>query len=237
MKNAEILPLWALTDDPLLLRRNTFTADHAAHRHRRVRLVLPPIPKFMIRFIRSYGLIIAAVFFLAVWTVVSCSITASTVKSRTEEAVTIRMEEEMRRRLTAQEITFRAEALMSDGEAMQIADEADAIARAIGPMKTKRMKRSMAWNILTRVDNPAYPNSVSGVLAVPDQWIFYNPSNPIREDDRALALEIVKYWHEGRYPEDLHADDVFGEWSENDYQLRNTLEKGPNTHYWRAPDE
>ena len=38
MKNAEILPLWALTDDPLLMRRNVLSANHTNAR-RRVRLV------------------------------------------------------------------------------------------------------------------------------------------------------------------------------------------------------
>ena len=78
--------------------------------------------------------------------------------------------------------------------------EADAIARVIGTMSTKRMKLTMMWNILVRVDSPFYPNSVSEVVAQPQQWMFYDEKNPIREDDKQLVLEQLKLWHEGRYP-------------------------------------
>lgn len=240
MKNAEILPLWALTDDPLRLRGNVLTADRAAHARRRVRLVLPPIPKFMIRFFRSYGLFIAAVLFLAVWTLVSCSITASTVRSRTEEAVTIRMEEEMRRRLTAQEITFRAEALMSDGEAMQIADEADIAAQLMeGYGKNGSTKRDLAtllYGALMRVDNAAYPSSLRGVIEQKDQWMFFNPDAPIREDYRSLAMEILTVWHSGHYPADLNSNFVYAEWDHGTVRLRDRWEKNSNTNYWRMPE-
>ena len=113
--------------------------------------------------------------------------------------------------------------------------EADAIARAIGPMKTERMKMTMVWNILVRVDNKSYPDSVVEVIAQPDQWMFYNPSNPIRDDDRGIALRQLEMWHDGRYPSGLTVDHVYGEWSENDYVLRNTWEKTSKTDYWRMP--
>lgn len=122
----------------------------------------------------------------------------------------------------------------------QIECEADAIARVIGKMKTKRMKLSELWNILMRVDSesPIYPDTVEEVIAVPGQWMFYEAggNNPIREDDRALAIEQLKLWHDGRYPAELSTAYVIGEWSENDYVLRDQWEKNSSTNYWRFPE-
>lgn len=118
----------------------------------------------------------------------------------------------------------------------QIEHEADLIGRAIGPMATRRMKLSMLWNILVRVDSPYYDNTVDEVIAQAGQWMFYDEKNPIREDDRALALTQLEFWHEGRYPAELSTAYLYGRWSADDYVLRDTWEEGSNTHYWRFPE-
>ncbi len=115
-------------------------------------------------------------------------------------------------------------------------EESDAIARVIGTMTTKRMKQTMIWNILVRVDSPFYPNNVKDVVGQPQQWMFYDEKNPIRDDDKQLALEQLKLWHEGRYPAGLSANYVYGEWSTNDYVLRDNWEKNSKTNYWRFPE-
>lgn len=193
-------------------------------------------------FIRTYGILIAGLALFGAW---SWGISAVTAH---------RVEKEVTERLSAQyaaEYEARMEAYISQQEAIdrvlgdgsmqaQIDREADAIARVIGKMKTKRMKLTELWNILMRVDSasPIYPDTVEEVIAVPGQWMFYEPdgNNPIREDDRDLAAEQLKIWHEGRYPAGLTADFVIGEWSENDYVLRNKWEKDSTTEYWRFPE-
>lgn len=164
------------------------------------------------------------------------------VRHNTEQRVRAEMAAEYAVQLEAYKAEQAAEAQAQyflSGDASREAalnQEADAIARAIGPMKTRRMKLTMIWNILVRVDNKAYPDSVSEVIGQPDQWMFYNASNPIHDDDRALALEQLQLWHDGRYPSGLTTEHVYGEWSASDYVLRNTWEKKSSTDYWRMPE-
>lgn len=190
------------------------------------------------RYERYYGIAIMVFILLAFWTWGVSTVSAHKARRETEE------------RLSAQyaaEYDAKMEAYISQQEAIeraigdksmqaQIEREADALARLIGPMKTKRMKRTMIWNVLVRVDSPFYAGTVEEVASQPQQWMFYDESNPIRDDDRELALEQLQFWHEGRYPAGLTVDFLYGEWSENDYVLRNKWEKNSSTEYWRYPE-
>ena len=202
--------------------------------------LLRAMKRWATNFIRRYGILLAALALFAGWSWGIYAVTAH------------RVEKEVTERLSAQyaaEYDARMEAYISQQEAIdrvlgdgsmqaQMEREADAITQVVGKMKTKRMKLSETWNILMRVDSPFYPNTVEEVVSVPGQWMFFEPDgkNPIRDDDRALVLEQVKLWHEGRYPAGLTADFVYGEWSENDYVLRNKWEKDSTTEYWRFPE-
>lgn len=193
-------------------------------------------------FVKRYGLAIAAILALAVWTAATGLITGSIVRHNTEIEVTERVTSEMRagfqEYLEEQKRAESARYFLSGDASREAAmnQEADAIARVIGTMSTKRQKQTMIWNILCRVDSPAYPGTVQEVIAQPQQWMFYDEGNPIREDDRTLALEQLKLWHEGRYPSGLSSAFVYGEWSQTDYVLRDSWEKNSRTNYWRMPD-
>lgn len=189
-------------------------------------------------FFRNHGIAIVAFVTLMLWTCCVALIAGRRVRTKTEE------------RLSAQyaaEYEAKLQAYIDEQEAMrrtvgdeslraQMEREADAIARAVGPMKTKNMKLTMCWNILARVDSPFYPDTVEDVVNQPQQWMFYDAGNPIRDDDRELVLEQVKLWHEGRYPAKFTNEFVYAEWSSNDYQLRDTWEKTSRTEYWRYPE-
>lgn len=187
-------------------------------------------------FLKRHGITIAALFFLTLWTWTVTTIATNNARHDTR----VELEAEYQARITAFYEEQEAEriaanqALLSDQAQME--READALARLIGTMKTRRMKQTMIWNVLVRVDNPNYPGSVEEVIAQPQQWMFYDPKNPIREDDRALALEQLAIWHDGRYPAGLSRDFVYAEWSESDYVLRDTWDKSSATMYWRMPE-
>lgn len=192
------------------------------------------------RFFRQHGIALMVVVALIIWTVTTCSIAAHNARVKTTEELTAQYSAEYEAKIQAFYDAQEA-ARVAENEALQSAQaqmerEADALARLIGTMKTKRMKQTMVWNVLVRVDSPTYPGSVEEVIGQPKQWMFYDESNPIREDDRQLALEQLQIWHDGRYPAGLDKTFVFGEWSENDYVLRNTWDKNSSTLYWRMPE-
>ena len=114
--------------------------------------------------------------------------------------------------------------------------EAIAVARVISKLSTEQQKYTEACCMLARVMSPDYPNDFESVAKQPQQWMFYDERNPIRDDDRALALEQLQFWHEGRYPSGLTAEFVYGEWSSDDYVLRDTWEKTYSTNTWRMPE-
>lgn len=191
-------------------------------------------------FVRRYGILLATLALFAGWSLGLSTLTARWV----EKEVTVRLsaqyaaeyEARMNAYISQQEAIER---VLGDGSMQaQMEREADAITQVIGKMKTKRMKLSETWNILMRVDSPLYGNTIEEVVSVPGQWMFFEPDgkNPIRDDDRALVLEQVRLWHEGRYPAGLTTDFVYGEWSENDYVLRNKWQKDSTTEYWRFPE-
>ena len=190
------------------------------------------------RFFRKNGIALAVAVLAFVWTFTVSQYSAHLARKETEARLSAQYAAEFEARMEAYIAQQEAiERVLGDGSMQaQIEREADAAARAIGTMATKRMKLSMLWNMLVRVDNPLYPNTLEEVIAQPQQWMFYDESNPIRADDKELALEQIKLWHEGRYPAGLSVDFVYGEWSSNDYVLRDRWEKNSRTQYWRFPE-
>lgn len=198
------------------------------------------LKRWAIQFIRQNGILLATLALFVVWSLGISAVTAHRVEKEVTERLSAQYAAEYEARMEAYISQQEAiERVLGDGSMRaQMEREADAITKVVGKMKTKRMKLSETWNILMRVDSPFYPNTVEEVVFVPGQWVFFEPDgkNPIRDDDRALVLEQVKLWHEGRYPAGLTADFLYGEWSENDYVLRNKWEKDSTTEYWRFPE-
>ena len=192
-----------------------------------------------IKFLRKHGVFLIALLLLGIWTAATCTIAAHNARVITEERMALEYEQQLHAYIAEQEEARirAANAAAANQPTIEMQREADALARLIGPMETKRMKLSLLWNALMRVDSPYYPNSVSEVVAQPSQWMFYSESNPIRADDWDLALEQLSLWHEGRYPAGLKSTFLYGEWSENDYVLRDTWDKTSKTNYWRYPEQ
>ena len=190
------------------------------------------------RFLKRNGIMLVCFALLTVWTWTTCTIAAHNARVDTTEELTAYYEAEIERKLQEYKDQQTAANLLTGDASKQAAmeAEADAIARVIGTMNTRQQKLSMLWNILARVDNPAYPATVQEVIAQPEQWMFYSPDNPIRDDDRSLALEQLKLWHDGRYPAGFSNKYVYATWSDSDYVLRDTWEKNATMHTWRYPE-
>jgi hypothetical protein len=186
-------------------------------------------------FMRKYGILLIVVLSFIFWTLMMWLIASGITKARVTNALTQKYDIEYETRINKYIADLEAANTPTEDEYLQrqIRMEADYLARVIGTMSTKQMKLSMLWNILMRVDSPYYPNTVKEVIEQPDQWMFYNESNPIRQNDVSLAIEQLKLWHDGRYPSNLSSSYVYGEWSEHDYVLRDTWDKSSKTNYWR----
>ena len=189
-------------------------------------------------FFRRNGILLVVLLAVILWTGLIWIISGHVSAVKTTKALTARYDLEYEARM--QEFQNELIELNTPTEdeqlAAQMEREAEAIARAVGPMKTRNMKLTMCWNILARVDSPYYPDTVEDVVNQPQQWMFYDAGNPVRDDDVELVLEQVRLWHQGRYPAKFSNAFVYAEWSSNDYQLRDTWEKTSRTEYWRYPE-
>ena len=187
------------------------------------------------KFIRRYGiaLAVAAVFIAYGWAV------SAVTTVRVEKRVAARVEAEVRAEIAQEQEAERA-ALTSPDAIKQAAldEEADALARLLYGYRdnSKRDRQTLIWCVLARADNASYPATVGDVVSQPNQWMFYSRKNPVRDEDREMALEQLEYWHDGKYPAGFGNDFVFAEWHEHDIVLRNTWVKNSNTSYWRMPE-
>ena len=195
-------------------------------------------------FWKKYMILIILCICLPIWTAAACLITGTIVRRNTEAEVTDRLNHEWRGRIQSyldeQEQQRMASSLLTGEESRQAAmdAEADAIARLLYGYRNNslRDRKTLIWCVLMRTDNGAYPNTVEAVIDQEQQWMFYSEENPVRQDDRDLALEQLQAWHEGRYPSGLATDYVYAEWTQSDIVLRNTWEKNSRTGYWRMPE-
>lgn len=190
------------------------------------------------QFFRHHGILVTALMVLTAWTLLIWLISGHVSAVRTTKELTAKYDMDYEQQIQAfQEELIALNTPTADEEAeRQLREEAEIIARAVGTMGSKRQKLSMLWNILMRVDSPYYPNTVDEVVNQPQQWMFYDSKNPVRDDDVELALEQLRLWHAGRYPAGLSSTYVYGEWSEYDYVLRDRWEKDYRTNYWRYPE-
>ena len=111
----------------------------------------------------------------------------------------------------------------------------DAVSSVIARLSTDKQKLTEASCILARVMNSAYPNDFEQVCEQNGQWMFYDGTNKtFSEHDRSLADQVVRpFMESGIVPNGLTADYVYGEWSTNDFVLRDSWQKSSKSNYWR----
>lgn len=60
--------------------------------------------------------------------------------------------------------------------------------------KNKEQCAAVAWNILNRVDNEYYPDTIEKVVTQPSQYAGYNECNPVDADLYDIALDVLYRW-------------------------------------------
>ena len=75
---------------------------------------------------------------------------------------------------------------------------------------------------------------IEAVIGKPEQWMFYDPNNPVIDSLYQIALQEVTQWHEDERP--VSYEYVYAEWSIEDVLLRDTWEYSDKTRTWRYPE-
>ena len=55
-------------------------------------------------------------------------------------------------------------------------------------------KAAVAWCILNRVDSPRFPDSITGVVTSPGQFMGYCPTNQVDPEILAIVVEALRWW-------------------------------------------
>ena len=232
MARAE-LPKWAKNavriveedDDPVLTRQ---------WKHEQ------PSPRRRIdweRLVKRYGIVVAGAALFTLYTIVlSWCVHAGAVKQ-----VRADMEIEYAAKLEEYKLeqarAVQAEHWLSGTASLDAAinQAVDAVAPVIAKLNTDQQKLTEACCMLARVMNKYYPNSFEEVAEQPSQWMFYDGTNKTCTDhDRDLAESIIRpYMTNGTVPFGLTDQMVYGEWSTNDFVLRDSYKTTSTMHTFR----
>ena len=201
-----------------------------------------PLPEKAREFWKRHMILIVLCICLPLWTFAACLIAGTIVRRNTEAEVTDRLNHEWRGRmqnyLDEQEQQRMASQLLTGDASLQAQMEEDAqyLAKLAGPYKTKRMKLTVMCNAWARMKSNLYPNTIKAVVSQANQFQFWSESNPVKADDKTLALDLLDDLYAGLYPAGFDDRFIYGEWSESDYVLRDKWEKNSSTSYWRYPE-
>lgn len=201
-----------------------------------------PISDRTKEFWKKHMILIVVCLFLPLWTAGACWITASIVRHNTEvetaDRVRHEMNGQMQNYIDRQEQERMAAGLLTGEASLQAQKEEDAeyLAKLSDQYKTKRMKQTVMCNAWARMKNENYPNTIKAVVSQANQFQFWSENNPVKADDYALAMELLDELYAGRYPSGFDDKFIYGEWSPNDYVLRDTWQKDSSTNYWRYPE-
>lgn len=116
--------------------------------------------------------------------------------------------------------------------------ESDAIAKLLYGYRNNSVqdRKTLIWCVLMRTGHSKYPGTVEAVVNQKEQWMFYSDQNPVRPDDKEMAMEQLKEWHDKKYPAGLSDDFLYAEWSQTRIRLFDNYEDKSERNYWRYPE-
>lgn len=125
-------------------------------------------------------------------------------------------------------------AVENDPYTIQLNEEAEMLARVLYGVKDNKTDdlKTYCWCVFNRVDNSHYPDTLEDVIAQPQQWMRYDPTNPVLENLYQIARDQLDSWHTDSH-RPVDSNYVFMNWSSKDICLRDNFNDGSGTHYWR----
>lgn len=174
------------------------------------------------------------VLLFAVYTIIVCSLSARNARIKATNETAARYEAQIAAYMAEQEEAARAAAEAAAVQIDQERAEAEMLARLLYGVKNNSTDDlyTMAWCVLNRVDNPAFPATLEEVINQPLQWMGYKADNPVLENLYRIADDVLTTWRSGGH-RPVSNEYVYMSWSETDIVLRDNFAESRATHYWR----
>ncbi len=182
--------------------------------------------KWLVTLLAKY-LLVVAVFF-------SCCVMCGFVGARVGQRKALDVYEGWFDEYKAEQEAVALKAIQEDPYTIQLNNEAEMLSKVLYGVKDNDSDdlRTYCWCVFNRVDNAAYPNTLSEVISQPNQWMRYSEVNPVVEYLYQIAREELDKWHTGtRRP--VSNEYVFMKWSGDDICLRDSFNETSRTRYWR----
>ena len=189
------------------------------------------------RFFKKHSILLGAVFFLVVWTLVVTSIARHNAIVDTTEKLSTQYQQEYDAKLQAY-IDEQTQLALESAEAKQQTEmerKATCMARAAYGVRNIASGlsdiRTYYWSMFCREHNKAFPNDIEQVVSQPNQYMSYSENNPVLEEYYQAALEELETFYNGRWP--ITDDYVYCGWdSSGHFELRNDFIEGKSTRTW-----
>lgn len=189
------------------------------------------------RIVKKYGIVIVGAAFFTLYTIILSWCVHTVAVRETRATMDAELESRMEAYRQEQALEAQKEHWLSGTASLDAAinQAVDAVAPVIAKLNTDDQKLTEACCMLARVMNPWYPNSFEEVAEQESQWMFYDGSNKTcTEHDRELAEQIIRpYMENGIVPVGLTDQMVYGEWSANDFVLRDSYKTTSTMHTFR----
>ena len=91
---------------------------------------------------------------------------------------------------------------------------------------------TLAWCVLNRVDNKAFPNTVKDVVQQDKQWVGYSDANDVTDKFFKIAYTAVEEWHHNDI-KPITNDYAWAELTSRGCYLKNDYEAGVYSIRWR----
>ena len=210
----------------------SFPAEYEGERKFRIGDIVSPVTKIG-RFFRRNGILIVGILLLIIWTMTVSKISYHNGYEDATIASEALIAEAIQR--TKDEIAASRFVADDDSKTLQMEYEAREIAKAMNGISSITERdddlKTYAWNILFRVSNPGFPNSVYEVVSQPSQYMGFSDDNPVVLGCYRIAYEVVKDFYNGDWP--TTDKFVYAEWDgRGKIILRDTYLAERDTEYW-----
>ena len=172
---------------------------------------------------------------LAAWTLTWCIIVSHNTKVKVTEQLTAEYEQQLQDKIY--ELTYIPEDEVKNQAIAQLADYLDELIAGYSMNSNINTEGQYAigWCFIARLMTGGFFGSTEEeVLNKPQQWQYYSPDNPVREQDTEIARAVATDYYNKHFPNDFTTNLCYAELkADGTVVLRDEFYTTSNTTFWK----
>lgn len=191
----------------------------------------PKIKKLIKRFLPT----LIAIFIIFGWTLTWCLIVSHNTRVKVREELEIEYENKLQEYIA--ELTYVPEDEVRLRSIDKLTDYLDELVAGYSMNSNINTEGCYAicWCFIARLMTGGFFGTTEEeILNKPHQWQYYNPNNPVRNQDTLIARTVAEAYIDRHFPNDFRTDLCYAELKpDGTVVLRNELYTSSNTILWR----